>query len=49
MPAWLIILLVGVVLVILGFPLGHLLLWIGVIVLVIALVFGLVGGRRGKV
>jgi hypothetical protein len=48
MPAWLIILLIGVVLVIVGFPVGSLLIWIGIVVLIVALVFGLVG-RRGRV
>ncbi|GMA23332.1 hypothetical protein GCM10025864_10910 [Luteimicrobium album] len=46
MPLWLIILIVGVVLVILGFPLGHLLLWIGIIVLVVAIILGFVGRGR---
>ncbi|MGC5168006.1 hypothetical protein [Luteimicrobium sp. DT211] len=48
MPLWLIILIVGVVLVILGFPLGHLLLWIGIIVLVVAIILGLVGRGRSR-
>jgi hypothetical protein len=44
----LIILIVGVVLVILGFPLGHFLLWIGIIVLVVAIVLGFVGRGRSR-
>ncbi|GAA4844089.1 hypothetical protein GCM10023221_22890 [Luteimicrobium xylanilyticum] len=48
MPLWLIILIVGVVLVILGFPLGHLLLWIGIIVLVVAIILGFVGRGRSR-
>ncbi len=47
-PLWLIILIVGVVLVILGFPLGHLLLWIGIIVLVVAIILGFVGRGRSR-
>ncbi|GEL94764.1 hypothetical protein [Cellulomonas composti] len=49
MPAWLILILVGVVLLVLGVAtnIGSFLIWIGVIVLVVSLVLGLVGrGRR---
>ena len=47
MPSWLLILLIGVVLVILGFSgVGEFLLWIGIAVLVVSLVLGLMG--RGK-
>ncbi|MBD9699087.1 hypothetical protein IGS67_06190 [Flavimobilis sp. GY10621] len=48
MPSWLIILLVGVVLVILGVAteIGQFLIWIGVVVLIVSLVLSLVG--RGK-
>lgn len=48
MPSWLIILLVGVVLVILGVAteIGKFLIWIGVVVLIVSLVLSLVG--RGK-
>lgn len=47
MPSWLLILLIGVVLVILGFSgLGSFLLWLGIAVLVVSLVLGLLG--RGK-
>ena len=49
MPSWLILILVGVVLVILGVAtnIGQFLIWIGVIVLVVSLILGLVGrGRR---
>ncbi|HWJ85855.1 MAG TPA: hypothetical protein VNR62_10525 [Cellulomonas sp.] len=50
MPAWLILILVGVVLLVLGVAtdIGSFLIWIGVIVLVVSLILGLVGrGRRG--
>lgn len=48
MPAWLILILVGVALVILGVAtdIGQFLIWIGVIVLVISLILGLVGRSR---
>lgn len=47
MPSWLLILLIGVVLIILGFSgVGSFLLWIGIAVLVVSLVLGLMG--RGK-
>lgn len=48
MPSWLIILLVGVVLVILGVAteIGKFLIWIGVVVLVVSLVLSLVGRGR---
>lgn len=49
-PTWLILILVGVALVILGVAteIGQFLIWIGVVVLVISLILGLVGrGRRG--
>ncbi|MFI2101977.1 hypothetical protein ACH436_01685 [Isoptericola sp. NPDC019693] len=48
MPAWLILILVGVVLVILGIAtnIGQFLIWIGVIVLVVSLVLALV--RRSR-
>ena len=49
MPSWLLLILVGVVLVVLGVAtsIGHFLIWIGVVVLVVSLVLGLVGrGRR---
>ncbi|MFC7879130.1 hypothetical protein [Isoptericola sp. NPDC057391] len=44
MPAWLILVLVGVVLVILGIAtnIGQFLIWLGVIILVASLVLGLV-------
>jgi uncharacterized membrane protein YtjA (UPF0391 family) len=47
-PTWLILILVGVVLVILGIAtdIGQFLIWIGVIVLVVSLVMGLMGRRR---
>jgi len=48
MPAWLILVLVGVVLVILGVAtnIGQFLIWVGVIILVASLVLGLV--RRSR-
>lgn len=48
MPTWLILVLVGVVLVILGVAteIGQFLIWIGVIVLVVSLVLGFLGRRR---
>jgi len=49
MPTWLLILIVGVVLLVLGVAVeaAKLLIWIGVAVLVVSLVLGLVG--RGRV
>jgi len=48
MPAWLILIIVGVVLVILGVAtnIGTFLIWIGVIVLVVSLVLGLLRRNR---
>jgi len=48
MPSWLILVLVGVVLVVLGVAteIGQFLIWIGVIVLVASLVIGLVNRSR---
>ncbi len=47
MPTWLIVLLVGVVLVVIGFAgVGEILIFIGIAVLVISLILGFVG--RGK-
>ncbi|WP_197021587.1 hypothetical protein [Cellulomonas sp. HZM] len=49
MPAWLILIIIGVVLLILGVAtnVGSFLIWVGVAVLVISLILGLVGrGRR---
>ncbi|MEV0890293.1 MULTISPECIES: hypothetical protein [unclassified Promicromonospora] len=48
MPGWLILILIGVALVILGVAteIGQFLIWIGVIVLVASLIIGLVGRRR---
>ena len=48
MPAWLILIIVGVVLVILGVAtnIGQFLIWIGVIVLVVSLVLGLLRRNR---
>ncbi len=51
MPTWLIILLVGVVLLVLGVAVeaAKLLIWIGIAVLVVSLVLGLIGRGRSKV
>ena len=51
MPTWLILILVGVVLVVLGVAtsIGQWLIWIGVIVLVVSLILGLVGRGRSRV
>lgn len=50
MPTWLIILLVGVLLLILGFAgVGEILIWIGVIVLVVSLILGFVGRGKARV
>ena len=48
MPTWLILVLIGVVLVILGVAteIGQFLIWIGVIVLVASLIIGLVRRTR---
>ncbi|GCD21758.1 hypothetical protein OMK64_11300 [Cellulomonas fimi] len=49
MPSWLILVLVGAVLLILGFAgVGEFLLWIGIAVLVVSLILGLVGRGRGR-
>ncbi|MFS0699126.1 hypothetical protein AB6N24_04060 [Cellulomonas sp. 179-A 4D5 NHS] len=49
MPSWLLLILVGVVLIVLGVAteIGQFLLWIGVAVLVVSLILGLVGRGRG--
>lgn len=52
MPTWLIILLVGVVLLVLGVAVeaAKFLVWLGIIVLVVSLIMGLVGrGRTSRV
>ena len=51
MPTWLIILLVGVVLLILGVAVeaAKFLIWIGVIVLVVSLIMGFVGRGRARI
>ncbi|PFG36069.1 hypothetical protein ATL41_0777 [Flavimobilis soli] len=49
MPSWLLILIVGVILMIIGFSgVGSLLVWIGVAVLVVSLILGLVGRGRSR-
>ena len=51
MPTWLIILIVGVVLLVLGVAVeaAKLLIWLGIAVLVVSLVLGLVGRGRSRV
>ncbi|WP_162242662.1 DUF4175 domain-containing protein [Cellulomonas sp. Leaf395] len=51
MPTWLILIIVGVVLLILGVAtgIGQWLIWIGVAVLVISLILALVGRGRSRV
>lgn len=51
MPSWLVLILVGVVLLVLGVAtsIGHFLIWIGVVVLIVSLIMGLVGrGSRSR-
>ena len=49
MPLWLILLIVGVILAIIGFAgVGQVLIWIGVAVLVVGLILSFTG-RRGRV
>lgn len=51
MPTWLIILIIGVVLLILGVAVeaAQFLIWLGIIVLVVSLILGLVGRGRARV
>ncbi len=51
MPAWLILIIIGVVLLILGVAVeaAKFLLWVGVAVLVVSLILGLVGRGRSRV
>ena len=51
MPTWLLILLVGVVLLVLGIAVeaAKLLIWIGIAVLAVSLVLGLLGRSRSRV
>lgn len=51
MPTWLIILIVGVVLLILGVAVeaAQFLIWLGLIVLVVSLILGLVGRGRARI
>ena len=48
MPAWLVLIIIGVVLLVLGVAIeaAKFLIWVGVVVLVVSLVLGLV--RRGR-
>ena len=49
MPSWLLILIVGVILMIIGLSgVGELLIWIGVAVLVVSLVLGIAGRGRSR-
>ena len=50
MPLWLILIVVGVILAIVGFAgVGNILIWIGVIILVVGLIGTLVGRRGSRV
>ncbi|WP_426595098.1 hypothetical protein ACPPVS_05870 [Cellulomonas sp. McL0617] len=50
MPGWLILIIIGVILLILGFAgVGSFLIWIGIAVLVISLILALVGRGRSRV
>ncbi|WP_426566205.1 hypothetical protein ACPPVT_06525 [Angustibacter sp. McL0619] len=50
MPFWLILIVVGVILAIIGFAgVGNILIWIGVIILVVGLVMTLLSRRGGRV
>lgn len=51
MPSWLLILIIGVVLLILGVAVeaAQFLIWLGIAVLVISLILGLVGRGRARV
>lgn len=51
MPTWLIILIIGVVLLILGVAVeaAQFLIWLGIIVLVVSLILGLVGRGKARV
>lgn len=49
MPSWLLLILVGIILLVLGVAtsIGHFLIWIGVVVLVVSLILAVFGrGRR---
>ena len=47
MPSWLILVIIGVVLLIIGFSgVGQLFIWIGLAVLVVSLILALAGRRR---
>ena len=50
MPSWLLLILVGVVLIVLGVAteIGSFLIWIGVVVLVISLILSIVGRGRNR-
>jgi membrane protein implicated in regulation of membrane protease activity len=50
MPGWLILIIIGVILLILGFAgVGSFLIWIGIAVLVVSLILALVGRGRSRV
>ena len=49
MPLWLILIVIGIILAIVGFAgVGNILIWIGIIILVIGLI-GILLGRRSRV
>jgi hypothetical protein len=50
MPAWLILIIIGAILLILGLSgVGSFLIWVGIAVLVISLILALVGRGRSRV
>jgi membrane protein implicated in regulation of membrane protease activity len=49
-PSWLILIIIGVVLLIVGFAgVGQIFIWIGIAVLVVSLILALVGRGRSRV
>lgn len=51
MPSWLLLIIIGVVLVVLGVAtnIGQFLIWVGVVVLLVSLVLGILGRGRSRV
>lgn len=50
MPSWLLLIIIGVVLVVLGVAtnIGQFLIWVGVVVLLVSLVLGILGRERSR-
>lgn len=50
MPSWLLLIIIGVVLVVLGVAtnIGQFLIWVGVVVLLVSLVLGILGRGRSR-